>query len=161
MLAGARAEEGRGQTYQRFMTLPEKLLQFWHTTVMCSAPLSCELNAAQLLVVRLLFDAQRRRTVCAACEEEEHICGLCALWKRSCSTRSFVARRGRWDGGGAEVELCASCGLAKQGYFGLQQYRHTASAFDCRVVFTVAGSERTDERDVCTVQEQCRGRCYV
>ena len=73
----------KGQTNQRFITLPEKLPQFWHCTVMCSAPVSCELNAAHSLAVAMPRDTPRRHTVCPACEEEEHVGDGCALQMRS------------------------------------------------------------------------------
>lgn len=99
------------ETDQRFITLPEKLPQFWHCTVMCSAPLSCELKAAQSLTVAMPPHALPRHTVRPACEEEEHVDGACALQMRSqrlcrvrCASRTIERRRC------GEVELCASCG---------------------------------------------------
>lgn len=61
---------------QRFIGRAEKLPQFWHWKVRCSAPLRAELKAGVGLVVGGWKGAgERGRTVRSAREEEEHVCG--------------------------------------------------------------------------------------
>lgn len=79
------------QTHQRFITLPEKLPQFWHCTVMCSAPLSCELKAERWLAMRHRnLGWSLGRTVRSAGKEEEHVRGWYALQMRYKGAASVV-----------------------------------------------------------------------
>lgn len=84
------------QTYQRFITLPEKLPQFWHCTVICSAPLSADWKAGLLLAMQSGKVCLGGRTVGSACKEEEHDARRRVLPLRECCgwwTLSSVAAR--------------------------------------------------------------------
>lgn len=91
------------RTYQRFITRPEKLPQFWHCTVMCSAPLSCDWKAGLLLAMRAGKCDCNGHTVRSAREEKEHgVPLLCAAIATIGAAEGLG--RGRSSGGGAEVE---------------------------------------------------------
>lgn len=103
-----------GWTYQRFMTLPEKLPQFWHCTVMCSAPLSFDWKAAWRSAMQPGEDKCSKLTVRSTCEEEEHGACLLALELRNGSCGGWVRSRVAVDRG-AEVELARAAGRGGKG----------------------------------------------
>jgi hypothetical protein len=75
--------ENRGSTYHRFVSLPEKLPQFWHWTVRFSWPDRRELNADIFISCRVPFARARGqqeevtgRTVRAKGQTERHLGGV-------------------------------------------------------------------------------------
>jgi hypothetical protein len=91
-----------GKTYR-----PLKFPQFWHCTVMCSAPLSADVKARGVVLVGVLWLlCGEGRTVCSAGEEEEHGRGL------MCGYVGALVLRGRYM---REVLLVGKAGGSVRG----------------------------------------------